>query len=135
VIAIVVAASAGVLFGLGLLLSGMTDPGKVIAFLDIAGAWDPSLGLVMAGAIAVHLPVVRLVRARGRGVFADRVAWPAHTRIEPRLLLGAGLFGIGWGLAGYCPGPALVASGSGATSALAFVGAMVVGLALTTARR
>ena len=129
--------ACGLLFALGLGLSGMTQPSKVLAFLDVLGAWDPSLALVMAGAIAVHLPLSRLRRralqapADGIGCAADDSdADGTGTLIDRRLVIGAAMFGVGWGLSGYCPGPAIVSLASGATGVLVFVGAMLVGVAL-----
>lgn len=110
---VVVAAAAGVVFALGLVLADMTSPARVLAFLDLA-RWDPTLAFVMAGAIAVYAPVARLVRARPAPLLGARFHWPAPAAIDRRLLAGAALFGVGWGLAGYCPGPALVAAGTGA---------------------
>lgn len=121
---------SGLVFGLGLILGGMTDPSKVKGFLDLAGAWDPSLALVMGGAVA--LGVVAFARA-GR----MSSAWsgapleiPANRTIDRRLLGGGVLFGIGWGIGGYCPGPALVSLGSGMGSAAVFVAAMLAGMVL-----
>lgn len=118
---------SGLLFALGLVLSGMTQPAKIIGFLDLFGRWDPSLAFVMAGAIAVHLPVYRLV-ARRRPPFAA----PGDERIDAALVGGAALFGVGWGLAGYCPGPAVVAAVSGQVSTLVFVASMAVGMLIAT---
>lgn len=119
---------AGVIFALGLALSGMTQPEKVIGFLDVTGAWDPSLAFVMVGAIGVHGVLVRLIGKRPRPVFAGEFVTPPSTAVDRRLLLGAALFGLGWGIAGYCPGPALVATS--ALPAAVFVVCMVVGVAL-----
>jgi uncharacterized membrane protein YedE/YeeE len=126
----IVAFVSGALFSVGLALAGMTRPEKVLGFLDVAGRWDPSLALVMGGAIAVMAPVVLWVKRRrvGRPLFDDRLHEPETRAIDGRLLLGAALFGVGWGLVGYCPGPALVALMSGAGPAVAFVGAMLAGL-------
>jgi uncharacterized membrane protein YedE/YeeE len=121
--AIVIAALAGLIFGLGLIVSGMVFPAKVLGFLDLAGAWDPSLALVMAGAIAAGLPAFAWARRA-------RVQLPGATRIDRRLVGGSLLFGIGWGLAGLCPGPALVVLGMGDVKALGFVAAMLAGMAL-----
>ncbi|WP_192879337.1 DUF6691 family protein [Microbulbifer sp. A4B17] len=121
---------AGLTFGLGLLLSGMANPEKVLGFLDLAGAWDPSLGLVMFGAIAVGLPLFQLIKRRGQSVWNQPLHLPAGNRIDRRLILGSLLFGAGWGLAGFCPGPAIVASGTGQLKALIFVLAMLAGMAL-----
>ncbi len=118
----------GVLFALGLGLSGMTLPRKVIGFLDVFGAWDPALALVMAGAVGVYATGMRLGLAEGRPRFASAFRLPTRTDIDARLLGGAALFGVGWGIGGFCPGPALVTSASGAIEALVFLGAMVVGM-------
>jgi len=117
----------GVLFAVGLLVSGMTEPAKVTAFLDITGAWDPTLAFVMGGAILVHAPIVRLVRNRHQPVFADRFHWPTQHTIDVRLVAGAAIFGVGWGLSGY-PGPALVGLAGAAPAAVVFVGAMLAGI-------
>ena len=121
---------AGLVFGLGLLLSGMADPGKVLGFLDLAGAWDPSLVFVMAGAIAVGVLAFALARRRARTLLGDAVQWPTTTAIDARLVGGSLLFGAGWGLAGFCPGPALVALGLGETQAIVFVAARRAGMAV-----
>lgn len=121
---------AGVLFGAGLLLSGMTRPQTVIAFLDVFGDWDPSVALVMVGAIGVHLLAYRLVRRMPHPLLAERWSLPTRRDIDPRLVVGAILFGAGWGLAGYCPGPALTSTAAGAGPALLFTGAMFGGMAL-----
>jgi len=126
-----IALVAGGLFALGLVISGMTSPAKVTAFLDVTGAWDPSLAFVMVAAIVVHTPLVRLVRGRRAPLFDTRFHWPTVRGIDPALLAGAAVFGVGWGLSGLCPGPALVSLGSGATPVLVFVGAMTAGLLVT----
>lgn len=126
--AVLLGLGAGVLFGTGLVLAGMTRPAKVIAFLDVAGDWDPSLAFVVVGAIAVHLVAWRLVPRLGRPLGGGHFALPTRTDIDARLVVGAVLFGLGWGLGGYCPGPALTAAASGAPSTLLFVGAMIVGI-------
>jgi uncharacterized protein len=128
--AIVLAWLAGLVFGAGLILSGMADPAKVLAFLDPAGAWDPSLALVMAGAIGVAWLPFRWAERRGRTLMGRPLQLPAKTPITPRLALGSVVFGVGWGLVGFCPGPALVAVGMGLRPALVFVAAMLVGMAL-----
>jgi hypothetical protein len=121
---------SGALFAVGLLVSGMTDPAKILAFLDVTGGhWDPSLAFVMGAALLVHAPVVRLVRARQSPRYGDRFHWPTARSIDPRLVLGAALFGVGWGLAGYCPGPALVAAVGGGAPMLVFLAAMTIGIA------
>jgi uncharacterized membrane protein YedE/YeeE len=119
-------ALAGVLFGAGLLVSGMADPARIIGFLRLAPGWDPSLAFVMAGALAVTLPGYALLHRRGRPLFASGFA-PRTSDIDARLLLGAAIFGLGWGLQGYCPGPAVVAAGLGQWPALVFLPAMLAG--------
>jgi uncharacterized protein len=118
----------GLLFGIGLLLSGMTDPGKVIGFLDLAGAWDPSLALVMGGAILVGLFAFGIARKRTSSFLGTTMHLPDSRDIDRRLVAGSLLFGIGWGLAGFCPGPALVSLGSGQPKAVVFVLAMLAGM-------
>lgn len=121
---------SGALFGGGLLVSGMVDPAKVLAFFDVAGAWDPSLGLTLLAALAVAVAGYRLCPRRGRPLFEQSFALPDQGRADGRAVLGAMLFGLGWGLVGYCPGPALVAAGGGITGALWFTIAMIGGMAL-----
>ena len=125
---LVFAAATGALFAVGLLIAGMTEPAKVIAFLDLTGDWNPALALVMASAIAAHAPFVALARRRTTPLFEPAFHWPAPRAIDAPLLGGAALFGIGWGLSGYCPGPALVSAGAGALPVLVFVGAMIAGM-------
>jgi hypothetical protein len=120
--------AAGLLFGAGLSVSGMINPAKVIGFLDLAGAWDPSLAFVMLGGVTVTAIGYRTVLRRGQPMFEPHFTLPTRTDIDLPLLLGAGLFGIGWGLGGYCPGPALAGLGFGATPTLAFVAAMLLGM-------
>lgn len=127
-IGILAALGSGVLFALGLGISGMTQPGKVTAFLDFTGAWDPSLAFVMVGAIAVYALGSRLVLHRRQPVLADRFQVPTNRKLDGRLILGAALFGIGWGLAGFCPGPAIVSLSSLQTASLLFVAAMLMGI-------
>ncbi len=122
--------AVGLLFGIGLILSGMTDPGKVIGFLDLAGAWDPSLALVMGGAIAVGVFAFALAKKRTRTFLGGALHLPKSNDIDRRLVAGSLLFGAGWGLAGFCPGPALVSLGAGQPKAAVFVVAMVAGMAL-----
>ena len=121
---------AGLVFGIGLIASGMTDPAKVKGFLDLSGAWDPSLAFVMAGAIAVALFAFRMAGQQRRSWTGDLIEVPTNTTIDARLVIGGVLFGIGWGIGGFCPGPALVALGSGMTEAAAFVAAMLAGMLL-----
>ncbi len=120
----------GLVFGLGLLLSGMTDPGKVQGFLDLAGAWDPSLAFVMGGAVLVGLGAFALARRRTQTFLGGTLQLPKSGEIDRRLLAGALLFGAGWGLAGFCPGPALVTAAMLEPKALLFVAAMLAGMAL-----
>lgn len=123
-------ALSGLLFGAGLVISGMTQPGKVVAFLDVAGAWDPSLAFVMGGAIAVHLVAYLLVPRLPRPWAGATWAVPTRKDVDGRLLGGAALFGAGWGLGGICPGPGLTSVVTGSAEVLVFVGAMVMGMAL-----
>lgn len=120
----------GLLFGLGLLLSGMTDPGKVQGFLDLAGAWDPSLALVMGGAVLVGLGAFAIARRRTQTFLGGALHLPKSGEIDRRLLIGALLFGAGWGLAGFCPGPALVTAAMFEPKAWLFVAAMLAGMGL-----
>lgn len=120
----------GLLFGLGLLISGMTDPGKVLGFLDLAGTWDPSLAFVMGGGVMVGLLGFGLAKKKTTSLSGQAFHWPDTTQIDRPLVLGSLMFGAGWGLAGFCPGPALVAMASGNDKALVFVLAMLAGMAL-----
>lgn len=119
---------AGLIFGLGLVISGMADPAKVLNFLDITGNWDPSLAFVMGGAIAVTLPGFALLRRRSAPIYAEKFAWPTRNDVDGQLLSGAATFGVGWGLSGFCPGPALTALSLGATGTLVFVPFMLLGM-------
>ena len=119
---------AGLVFGLGLILSGMANPAKVLGFLDLGGAWDPSLAFVMAGAIAVGVVAFAVARRRTRSFLGTAMQLPTSRDIDRRLVMGGVLFGIGWGVAGFCPGPGLVALGMGEIKALVFVAAMLVGM-------
>lgn len=121
---------SGLIFGLGLLVSGMANPLKVQNFLDVFGHWDPSLAFVMGGAIAVTLPGFFLLKKRERPLIAPEFRWPGRTDIDARLVGGAALFGIGWGLGGFCPGPALTALPFLTTGVLVFVPAMLAGFVL-----
>ena len=119
---------AGLVFALGLVASGMTNPAKVVGFLDVTGPWDPSLAFVMAGAIAVHAGVARWAARASRPVLAAVFVRPPSAKIDAALLGGAALFGIGWGIAGMCPGPALVDLAAPSESGVTFVVAMLVGI-------
>lgn len=119
---------SGLIFGLGLIASGMTQPTKVRAFLDVFGLWDPSLALVMGSAIAVASIAFAMARRRRTAWDGEAMQIPSNTTIDARLIGGGVLFGIGWGLAGFCPGPALVAASSGLGSAWIFVAAMLIGM-------
>jgi len=121
---------AGLVFGIGLAVSRMVDPGKVLAFLDVAGRWDPSLALVMAGALAVTLIGYRLALKRPAPLLADGFRLPTRRDVDARLVGGAALFGVGWGLVGFCPGPALASLAYGQLSSVLFVAAMLLGMAL-----
>jgi uncharacterized membrane protein YedE/YeeE len=127
---IVIALIAGFMFGAGLIVSGMSDPANVIGFLDVAGAWNPSLAFVMGGAILVAAPAFALARRRGRDLGGEPIELPPTRGITARLVTGSALFGVGWGLAGLCPGPALVFAATGTPYALVFVAALAVGLIL-----
>jgi uncharacterized protein len=120
----------GLLFGLGLIVSGMTDPGKVIGFLDLFGAWDPSLALVMGGAILVGVFAFAAAKKRTTTFLGTGLRLPQGRDIDARLIAGSVVFGVGWGLAGFCPGPALVSLGTGNVKAMVFVLAMLGGMAL-----
>jgi uncharacterized membrane protein YedE/YeeE len=120
----------GVLFGLGLMISGMTNPAKILAFLDLSGAWDPSLIFVMGGAVLVGLIAFYLAKNRTQSFLGGAMHMPTRRDIDRPLLIGSAMFGLGWGLAGFCPGPALVSLGSGELKALVFVIAMLGGMLL-----
>ena len=121
---------AGALFGLGLAVSGMVDPAKVIGFLDVAGDWDPTLAFVMGGALLVTIPAFRLIFKRPSPVLAEDFELPTKKDLDARLLGGSALFGVGWGLSGFCPGPAVTALATGLTPVFAFVVAMIAGMAI-----
>ena len=125
--------AAGVLFGVGLAIAGMTQPAKVLAFLDFGGAWDPSLAFVMGAAIAVFAPIAWWARARAKPVDAPRFELPAKKTIDASLVVGSALFGVGWGLSGYCPGPAVMSIAGAAPATLLFLSALLVGSAVTRA--
>ena len=118
----------GLVFGLGLILSGMSNPAKVTGFLDLAGNWDPSLAFVMGGAVLVAFVAFRVAKQRTQAFFGDALKLPSASQIDRRLVAGSLLFGAGWGLAGFCPGPALVSVGAGYTQAMIFVAAMLAGM-------
>jgi uncharacterized membrane protein YedE/YeeE len=125
---LIAALISGLLFGVGLMVSGMANPAKVLGFLDIAGRWDPSLAFVMAGAITVGSIAFLLARRRRKSLLGLPMQIPANSSVTLRLVLGSAVFGVGWGLAGFCPGPALVALGAGFLKAWGFVATMVGGM-------
>lgn len=125
-----VALVTGILFAVGLGLGGMTDPHKVQGFLDVSGRWDPSLAFVMLGAIGVHLLFARRAKPDGKPLLGGRFVLPLRTDIDARLVIGAALFGIGWGIAGLCPGPGIVSLASRGPSAFVFIGTMLAGMML-----
>jgi len=125
---IVISAIAGLVFGLGLLISGMANPAKVQNFLDLAGAWDPSLIFVMLSALIVTFVGYRIALSRQRPLMADRFCLPTAKQIDARIVLGPALFGVGWGLSGFCPGPAVTSLPLMASGTLIFVPAMIVGM-------
>ena len=120
----------GLVFGIGLIIAGMANPAKVLAFLDVAGNWDPSLALVMAGAIGVGVIAFTIAKKRKTSMLGLPMQLPNTTHIDARLLIGSTLFGVGWGLAGICPGPALVLLGTGTMKGVIFVVALLMGMAL-----
>jgi len=121
---------SGLIFGIGLILAGMANPAKVLAFLDVAGLWDPSLGLVMAGAIGVALIAFAIAKRRNLSYLGLSIQLPSNRIIDKRLVLGSMAFGVGWGLAGICPGPAFVLLGTGSGKSIIFVIAMIAGMGL-----
>ena len=122
--------ATGLIFGIGLIISGMTDPSKIIGFLDLTGSWDPSLAFVMGGAVVGGFIAFRLARRRQTAFLGGAIQLPTGRQIDRRLVFGSLAFGIGWGLAGYCPGPAVVSVGMGQEKAIVFAVAMVAGMAL-----
>jgi uncharacterized membrane protein YedE/YeeE len=126
-LSVIAASLFGFLFGIGLIVAKMTDPARIIAFLDFAGAWDPTLAFVMIGAIVVAAPAFALARRRKLAPLGNRIVLPDRSLIDRRLLGGAALFGIGWGLCGICPGPSLVLLGSGNDAAAIFVVMIIIG--------
>jgi uncharacterized protein len=118
---------SGILFALGLIVSQMVNPAKVLNFLDVAGTWDPTLAFVMGGALLVTIPAFRLILKRSQPLFARRFYMPTKQDIDARLVIGAALFGVGWGLAGLCPGPAITALATGLLPVIGFVAAMIIG--------
>jgi uncharacterized protein len=130
-----VALVSGLVFGAGLFISGMTNPAKVLGFLDVAGTWDPSLAFVMGGALAVNAVAYAATRGRARPLVAERFALPTLQDVDGELVTGAVLFGVGWGLVGLCPGPALASLLRGELPVYGFVGAMALGMVLQRAHR
>jgi uncharacterized protein len=127
----VTALGCGLLFGVGLCISGMADPANILAFLDVAGKWSPNLVGVMFGAIAVHAGWLRFTARRNAAPANNRALSASGKRVDGALVGGAALFGVGWGVSGYCPGPAIVALGSGALGAVVFISAMAAGMLLS----
>ncbi|MBC7454619.1 MAG: YeeE/YedE family protein [Massilia sp.] len=127
---ILMALVVGLVFGIGLIISGMTDPSKVIGFLDLHGAWDPSLAFVMGGAVLVGLGAFALAKKRTTSFLGGAMHLPTNRGLDKRLVIGSLLFGVGWGLAGFCPGPAIVSLGTGNPKAVVFVLAMLAGMAV-----
>jgi uncharacterized membrane protein YedE/YeeE len=120
---------SGLLFTVGLVVSGMTEPAKIVGFLDFFGAWDPSMMMVTFGAVAVYMPVHRWVMRLRAPLFAPGFSLPTRQAVDPGLVIGAALFGVGWGLAGYCPGPGVASLGSASATVIVFVVAMLAGMA------
>lgn len=127
---VVVSFFTGIVFAIGLVVSGMARPSKIIGFLDIAGDWDPTLAFVMGGALAIYLPAYRLIRRRTRPLMAPTFQIPTCTDLTPQLVIGSALFGLGWGLAGFCPGPALTALPTMTTEVLGFTAGILLGIGL-----
>jgi uncharacterized membrane protein YedE/YeeE len=125
---IIAALAAGLIFGIGLIVSGMANPAKVLGFLDVTGNWDPSLALVMVGAIGVGVVAFAIARRRPQSLLQAPMRLPTATDLDVRLVLGSLAFGVGWGLVGFCPGPAVVALGTGLPKPIAFVIAMLAGM-------
>jgi uncharacterized membrane protein YedE/YeeE len=132
---ILLAFSAGLLFALGLAAGGMTEPSKVVGFLDVTGRWDPSLAFVMLGAVSVFFVADQLARRRTAPLIGGRFHFPERRTLDLPLLVGAALFGVGWGLSGYCPGPGLTSLATGSTRPVVFVAAMALGMLLGEAAR
>src|SRR5690606_31678874 len=124
----VIGLGSGLLFGVGLALSGMTQPSKVVGFLDLAGNWDPSLAFVMLGAVIVYFVSSRLVARRAAPLLGEVFHLPTRRDLDPKLIAGAALFGVGWGLGGYCPGPGITSLGAGLAAPATFVGTMALGM-------
>jgi uncharacterized membrane protein YedE/YeeE len=136
IMSLVLAALAGAMFGVGLVLAGMTDPARVIGFLDVTRRWDPTLAFVMGGAVVVYAGAYRWIRGRRVEPWFDTVfRIPTRRDVDARLVIGAAIFGVGWGLVGLCPGPAVVVAASGNGAAIGFTVAMVVGMLLVPAER
>jgi len=129
----VLAGMTGLLFGVGLVIAGMTNPDKVQNFLDFTGTWDPSLAFVMVGAIGVYASLYPLIRRRAAPIYEPRFTLPTRKDLDPKLVGGSAIFGVGWGLGGICPGPGLVDLGSGLLPAAVFIGAMALGMTLQKA--
>lgn len=119
---------SGLLFTVGMVIAGMTSPAKIVSFLDFFGDWDPSMFMVTLGSVAVYMPVHRWVSRRRAPLFAPSFSVPTRRHIEPRLLIGAAVFGVGWGMAGYCPGPGVASLGSASVTPIVFLAAMLAGM-------
>ncbi|MCW8996652.1 MAG: YeeE/YedE family protein [Psychromonas sp.] len=129
IIRIIVAMFSGLLFGAGMIISDMVNPDKVLGFLNISGDWDPSLAFVMGGALAVFIPFYHLlIKKRSNALNGESFSWTSNTKVDSTLISGAVIFGAGWGLAGFCPGPAITSVGSGSNIILAFILSMIVGM-------
>jgi uncharacterized membrane protein YedE/YeeE len=124
----VVSLLSGLIFGIGLIVADMTNPAKVQNFLDIAGTWDPSLIFVMGGAIAVTMPCFMYLKKQEKPLFGEDFGWPSRTDLDPKLVTGSAIFGFGWGLGGFCPGPAMTALPGGVTGTALFVACMLAGI-------
>lgn len=125
--------AAGLVFGIGLIVSGLADPARVLGFLDLAGLWNPTLAFVMGGAVVATTAGYAWLRRRRLSLSGEPMHWPQATQVDRRLAGGSLLFGVGWGLAGFCPGPALVAAAAGVAQAAVFAAAMIAGMAIFSA--
>lgn len=132
-VSLFVALLSGVLFGAGMNISGMVDPANIFAFLDITGDWDPSLAFVMGGALLVFTPFYHfIIKSRSKTVDGNAISLPTNTKIDRKLILGASIFGLGWGIGGICPGPAVASLGEGSITIISFIVSMLIGMKLVT---